>query len=339
MRRFLGGNLKFQKAGLLLRSFFTCAVVSAIVAPPTAQGQTSASGVPRVGVLTFAPLTKAAQEEFRRGFREEGYVEGKNIVLEWRSADGDPERANALAKELVALKVNVIIAEFTPAVRAAQLATSTIPIVMASAGDPVATGFVQTLARPGGNITGVTNLASELSAKRLQLLREMMPRLQRVGLLLNGSDPLDAAFITATEVAAKNAGIQVYVARVPRAEDLEPAVAFLTKERVDAAIVLANIPIASAQVARLLASHRLPSMSLLREFPAVGGLASYGPSVADIRRGVPSYVAKILKGAKPGDLPVEQPTKIELVINLKTAQTLGISFPSSIVERADSLIK
>ena len=332
--------MKFQKAGTLLRSFCNSGVVAVLSATsPIAQGQPSIASAPRVGVLMFAPLTKAAQEEFRRGFREEGYIEGKNIVLEWRSADGDPGRANALAKELVALKVNVIVAEFTPAVRAAQLATSTIPIVMASAGDPVATGFVANLARPGGNITGFTNLASELSAKRFELLREIMPRLQRVGLLLNGSDPLDATFIAETETAAKAAGMQVYVARVPRAQDLEPALGSLTEERVGAAIVLANIPVAPAQVAHLMARYRVPSLSLLREFPEVGGLASYGASVADIRRRVPSYVAKILKGSKPGDLPVEQPTKIELVINLDTARRLGVTVPSSVVARADSVIQ
>lgn len=332
--------MKFQKACTLLRTLCTSGIVAVLsAASAIAQDQPRISSVPRVGVLMFAPLTKAAQDEFRRGFREEGYVEGKNLVLEWRSADGDPGRANALAKELVALKVNVIIAEFTPAVRAAQLATSTIPIVMSSAGDPVASGFVASLARPGGNITGFTNLASELSAKRFQLLREIMPRLHRVGLLLNGSDPLDATFIAETEVAAKMAGMQMYVARVPRAEDLEPALRLLSHERVGAAIVLANIPVATAQIARLMAMHRLPSISLLREFPEVGGLASYGASVADIRRRVPSYVARILKGSKPGDLPVEQPTKIELVINLKTARMLGVSVPSSVVARADTVIQ
>ena len=295
--------------------------------------------VPRVGVLMFVPMSEAAKDEFRRGFLDEGYVENKNIAILWRSADGSLQRAEAAAKELVALKVDVIVAEFTPAVLAAQKATKTIPIVMASAGDPVATGFVASLAHPGGNITGYTNLASQLSGKRLQVLRAIMPGLQRVGLLLNGADPLDAAFIADTRTAARAAEMHLYVAKVPRPEDLDPALSLMNKAGVGAVIVLANIPVPTEQVARAVNAHHLLSMSLLKEFVEAGGLMSYGASVSDIRRRVPVYVDKILKGSAPGDLPVEQPAKIELFLNLRTARALGIHIPPEVVVRADRVIE
>jgi len=205
---------------------------------PRAHGQSSSSELPKIGVLMFMSMTESAQNDFRAGLREHGYVEGQNIVVEWRSADGNTERASALAAELVRAGVKVIVAEFTPAVRAAKNATSTIPIVMASAGDPVATGLVASLARPGGNVTGLTNLASELSAKRLDLVRELVPGISQVGLLINGSDPLDKAFVAETRAAAAKAGIELRVHTVPRADELSGAVARLTKERVGAVIVM-----------------------------------------------------------------------------------------------------
>lgn len=295
--------------------------------------------LPRVGVLMFVPLSEEAKQDFRQGFLDRGYVEGKNIDLVWRSANGSLPRAEAAAKELVSLKVDVIVAEFTPAVLAARKATKTIPIVMASVGDPVATGLVSNLAHPGGNITGYTNLASQLSGKRLQVLRAVMPGLQRVGMLLNGADPLDAAFISETRAAAREAGLRLYVAKVPRAQDLEPALAAMDKERVGAVIVLANIPVATDRVASMVTRHHLLSMSLLKEFVEAGGLMSYGASVSDIRRRVALYVDKILNGTPAGELPVEQPTKIELLINLRTARALGIAIPPEVVVRADRVIE
>ncbi len=310
-----------------------------LAALPMAFAQPSAPLLPRIGILMFMPLTPAAQEDFRRGFRERGYVEGRNIAFEWRSADGSLDRANAAAEELAGLKVRAIVAEFTPAVQAAQRATKTIPIVMASAGDPLGSGLVSSLAHPGGNVTGFTNLASELSGKRLELLREVVPGLQRVGLLLNGRDPLDATFIEQARAAARAEGMQLRVAEVPRPDDLEPALEQVTKEGVGAAMFLANIPAPARKIAELAGKYHLPSIAILDQFPESGGLMSYGASLSDIRRRVAGSVDRILKGANPGDLPVEQPTKFDLVINLRTAHSLGITVPPSLLVLADRVIQ
>jgi putative tryptophan/tyrosine transport system substrate-binding protein len=260
-------------------------------------------------------------------------------VIEWRSAEGSIERANALAEELVRLQVSVIVVEFTPAAQAAKKATATIPIVLASAGDPVATGLVASLARPGGNVTGFTNLAAELSGKRLELLRQMIPGLSRVGLLIHGTDPLDRAFVDGTRTAAAQSGIQVRVSAVPRAADLDAALAGMAKERVAAVIIPANLPVPIRQITDLALRHRLPSISLLTQFAEAGGLMSYGASVSDIRRRTGAYVDKLLKGARPGDLPVEQPTKFELIINLKAAKQIGLTIPPNVLARADKVIR
>jgi len=321
------------------RAFLGALAGGLLAAPLAGKAQEAAAGPPLIGVLMFLPLTKAAREEFRQGLRDHGYVERQNIVVEWRSAEGKTDRIDALAAELVRLKVAVIIAELTPAARAAKNATHTIPIVMASAGDPLAMGLVASLARPEGNVTGFTNMAAELSEKRLELLREVIPGLKRVGLLLHGADPLDGAFIERTRTAAAAGGIQLHVGRVSRPEELEPVVSAMAKERVGAVIVLANLPVPVRQAAQLALRYRLPSISLLNEFVETGGLMSYGASVSDIRRRTGSYVDRILKGAKPGDLPVEQPTKFELVINLKTAKALGLTIPPALLQRADQVIE
>jgi putative tryptophan/tyrosine transport system substrate-binding protein len=287
----------------------------------------------------FMTMTRGAQEDFRLGLRDHGYIDGQNIVIEWRSAEGNIERANALAEELVRLRVSVIVVEFTPAAQAAKKATATIPIVLASAGDPVATGLVASLARPGGNVTGFTNLAAELSGKRLELLRQMIPGLARVGLLIHGTDPLDRAFVDETRTAAAQSGIQVRVSAVPHAAELDAALAGMAKERVAAVIIPANLPVPIRQITDLALRHRLPSISLLTQFAEAGGLMSYGASVSDIRRRTGAYVDKLLKGARPGDLPVEQPTKFELVINLKTAKALRLTIPPSLLARADRVIE
>jgi putative ABC transport system substrate-binding protein len=305
-----------------------------LAAPITARGE-----APRVGVLMFMTMTRGAQEDFRLGLRDHGYVDGQNVVIEWRSAEGSVERANALAEELVRLRVSVIVVEFTPAAQAAKKATATIPIVLASAGDPVATGLVASLARPGGNVTGITNLAAELSGKRLELLRQMIPGLARVGLLIHGTDPLDRAFVDETRAAAAQSGIQVRVNAVPGAADLDAALAGMAKERVAAVIIPANLPVPIRQITELALRHRLPSISLLTQFAEAGGLMSYGANVSDIRRRTGAYVDKLLKGARPGDLPVEQPTKFELVINLKTAKALRLTIPPSLLARADRVIE
>ena len=321
------------------RRAFIGTLAGGLLAAPRAAEAQQAAGPPLIGVLMFLPITKAAREEFRQGLRDRGYVERENIVVEWRSAEGNADRIDALAAELVRLKVAVIIAELTPAARAAKNATRTIPIVMASAGDPVAMGLVASLARPEGNVTGFTNIAAELSGKRIDLLRGVIPGLKRVGLLLHGADPLDGAFIERTRTAAAAGGIQLHVGRVTRPEELEPVVSAMAKERIGAVIVLANLPVPVRQAAQLALRYRLPSISLLNEFVEAGGLMSYGASLSDIRRRTGSYVDRILKGAKPADLPVEQPTKFELVINLNTAKALGLTIPPSLLQRADQVIE
>ena len=323
-----------------LRVCATLAMAGLVLAASfNALAQQPARNVPRIGVLVFTPMAKAVQDGFRQGFRDHGYVEGKNVHVEWRSAEGSTDRAAAMAGELVRLKVNVIVAEFTPSVQAAKNATRTIPIVMASAGDPVATGLVASLARPGGNVTGLSNVAAETAGKRFELIREFLPSVTRVGLLIHGGDPLDKSFVDGTQKAATSAGIELHVATVPRPEDLEAGLSEMTKARVGAVIVPANLPLPANQIAQAAQRHRLPSISLLSQFPDSGGLMSYGASLIDIRRRSIGYVDKILKGAKPADLPVERPTTFELVINRKTAGALGLSLPPSLVLRADRLIE
>ena len=287
----------------------------------------------------FTPATKAFEERFREGLQDRGYVEGKNIRVEWRSADGKVARANALAAELARLNVSVIVAEFTPAVHAAKNATQSIPIVMAPAGDPVASGFVASYSHPGGNITGVSNVAAELSGKRLELLREIVPKLSRVGMLIHGADPLDDGFVNATREAAARNGIEVSVLPVPRADAVERAFAAMAREQVGALILLGNLPVPARQTAQLAEKHRLPTISPIRQFADAGGLMSYGANLSDIYRRAASHVDKILKGAKPAELPVERPTKFELVVNRKTARAIGVSLPSSLLLRADLVIE
>jgi putative ABC transport system substrate-binding protein len=321
------------------RSFRLLTVACLLLAAPSAAQAQSTRDVPRIGVLVFTPMAQAVQDGFRQGLREHGYVEGRNVVVEWRSAEGRTDRAKTMAAELVRLKVNVIVAEFTPAVQAAKDATSTIPIVMASAGDPVATGLVSSLARPGGNVTGLSNVAAELSGKRFELLRELLPGIARVGLLIHGADPLDKSFVQGTQEAASSAGIQLHVATVPRPEDLETALAGMAKAGAAAVIVPANLPVPAHIIAQSAQRYRLPSISLVSQFPEAGGLMSYGASLLDIRRRAVGYVDKILKGATPANLPVERPTTFELVINRKTAAALGLSLPPSLVLRANRVIE
>ena len=283
-------------------------------------------------------MTKSAQEDFRRAFRELGYVEGKNLVIDWRSAERSIDRANAMASELVRLQPRVLVAEFTPAARALKNATTTIPIVMASTGDPVASGLVPNLARPGGNITGFTNLAAELSGKRLDLVRELVPGMTHVGLLIHGADPLDGAFVDETRAAAAKVGIQVQVKSVPRPDELGNILTAMKAEGVAAIIVLGNVPVPVQQIAAAAVQHRLPSISVLNDYVEAGGLLAYGASVSDIRRRAVGYVDRILKGAKAADLPVERPTKFELVVNQRAARGIGLTIPPSLLLQADRVI-
>ena len=281
----------------------------------------------------------SAAEGLRQGLRELGYVEGQNILLEYRWAGGKPDRLPALAADLVRLNVDVIVTGGEQAILAAKEASSTIPIVMGASNDPVGAGLVAGLARPGGSVTGMTILSPELSRKRLELLKEVAPRASRVAILYNPGFPGTALDLDQTRDAARTLGLALRGVEVHRPADLDAA--FTTaRERADALIPLAD-PFFTAHHARIVElarKHRLPGIYYWREYVAAGGLMSYGPSLRELYRRAATHVDKILKGARPGDLPVEQPTTFELVINLGTARTLGLTIPQSLVARADEVI-
>jgi putative ABC transport system substrate-binding protein len=296
--------------------------------------------VPRIGFLS--PHSRASSvriETFRQGLRDLGYVEGQNIVIEQRYAEGNPGLPG-LAAELVSLKVDVIFAVTTPAVQAAKKATTTVPIVTVS-GDPVGFGFVASLARPGGNITGLANLTPELVGKRLELLKEVLPRVSRVAVLWNPDSTGAALRMRETEAAASSLGLKLQPVEVRGPNDFEHAFSAMKKERADALVPLRSplIEAQGKQIVELAAKNRLPAMHDSREFSEAGGLMSYGAMGADLDRRAATYVDKILKGAKPADLPVEQPTQFELIINLKTAKQIGLTIPPNVLARADRVIK
>ena len=308
--------------------------------PPTAEAQQAAK-VPRIGFLSPGSATSSPTDAFRQGLRELGYVEGQNLVVEYRWADGDTARLPALAAELVRLRVDVLVAATNPAVLAARQATSTIPIVFAASSDPVGTGLVASLAHPGGNVTGLSLVAPELSGKRLQLLRETLPQLARVALLWNAGDPGMADRVTETKAAARQLGVTLHVEWVRDLAGLDRAFATLAQARPDAFLTTVE-PFTGDHRQRIVAfaaQQRLPAMYEERDFVDAGGLMAYGPNLAANYRRAATYVDKILKGTKPADLPVEQPTKFELVINLKTAKALGLTIPQSVLIRADEVIR
>jgi len=322
-------------------SFVLCAMLLALSFPADAQQQ--ATKIPRIGYLATVSLSaiSARIEAFRQGLRELGYVEGKNIVIEWRYAEGKADRLPGLAAELVRLKVDVIVTAGAPATRRAKEATVTIPIVMTNDGDPVGTGFVASLARPGGNITGLSTLAPELSGKQLELLKEIVPRLSRVAVLGTSTRPGNAQSLRETELAAGAFGVKLQYLDVLGPKDIETAFRAASKGRAEAVLVL-NSPVLISQrtqIADLAVKSRLPAMYYRREYVEDGGLMSYGVNLSDLDRRAATYVDKILKGAKPADLPVEQPTKFEFVINLKTAKQIGLTIPQSVLYRADKVIK
>jgi putative ABC transport system substrate-binding protein len=279
-------------------------------------------------------------EAFKRGLQELGYVEGQNIAIEYRWAEGRYERLPGLAAELVRLKVDVIVTHATPGTRAAQQATTTIPIVMATSGDAVGTGLIASLARPGGNTTGSTNLSTEINAKRMELLKEAIPRIRRVAALMNPANPFSEVVFKQMGVTARSLGIEVRPAWVRRGDALDSAFSELVKARSDGLVILddATLVAHARRIADLAAKHRLPTAAGFDQVQA-GGLLCYGPDLADLWRRAAIFVDKILKGAKPADLPVEQPTKLELVINLKTAKALGLTIQRSVLVRADRVIQ
>ena len=280
-------------------------------------------------------------DAFRRGLRPLGYVEGENIAIEWRYTEGQSDRAAALARELVQLGVDVIVAHFTPAVRAAMVATQTIPIVMAPAGAPVQSGFVDSLAHPGGNVTGLSAMDAELGGKRLQLLREVIPNLARVAALASSvsTDPFSRPFVDDMQAAATIAGIQLVPVLVNGPNDFENAFAAMAKAEAQAVIVQGLFDPHRKIIIELAAKHRLPVMSGNRETAAAGGLISYSAKFAALYERAALYVDKILKGAKAADLPVEQPTKFEMVVNIKTARALGLTASPLLLAEADEVIE
>ena len=296
-----------------------------------------------IGYLSFPSLSANAAriEAFRQGLRELSYVEGKNIVIEWRSADGKPDRLPALAAELVRLKVAVIVTSGGAPTRRAKEATSTIPIVMTNDPDPVGDGFVASLARPGGNITGLSTFVPELSGKRLEILREVVPKLSRVAVLGSSTATGYAQTLKEIEAAAKAFKMQLQFLDVKHANDIETAFRAASEGRAQGVLTLNSGILGSqrAQIAELAVKNRLPVMYHQGDFVEAGGLMFYGVNVPDLNRRAATYVDKILKGAKPGDIPVEQPTKLEFIVNLKSAEQIGLTIPPKVLAQADRVIK
>jgi putative ABC transport system substrate-binding protein len=310
---------------------------------PAAEAQQSKK-IPRIGYLNAASLgvTASRAEAFRRGLREFGYVEGKNIIIEWRSGEGKEDRLPALAAELVRLKVDVIVSSGPRPTHSAKEATATIPIVMAQDPDPVGSGFVASLARPGGNITGLSTLAPEISGKRLELLKEIVSRISRVAVLGFSSQPGNPQLVKEAELTAAAYGVRLQYLDLLGPEDIETAFRAIEKGRAEAILMLVPGPILGAhrtKIAELAIKIRLPAIYHSPVYVEDGGLMSYGVRFVDLDRRAATYVNKILKGAKPADLPVEQPTKFELVINLKTAKQMGLTIPPNVLARADRVIK
>jgi len=322
--------------------FFWLLATVFLTTPPPAEAQ-QPTKTPRIGYLAANSLSALAAriEAFRQGLRELGYVEGKNIVIEWRSAEEKLDRLPALAAELVRLKVNVIVTGGPTATRPAKEATSTIPIVMAQDSDPVGNGFVASLARPGGNITGLSTLAPELSGKRLELLKEIVPRLSRVAVLWASTNPGNAQTLREMKRAAGAFKVKLQYLDVLDPQGIETAFRAAGKERADAVLVLSSPVLASqrTQIADHAVKSRLPAISFRSDFVEDGGLMSYGVSVTDLDRRAAVYVDKILKGRTPADLPVEQPMKFEFIINLKSAKQIGLTIPPNVLVRADKVIR
>jgi ABC-type uncharacterized transport system substrate-binding protein len=318
----------------------TCLLLTVLLLTVSIAEAQQAKKVPRIGILS--PLSSSADDlldAFRQGLRELGYVEGRNIVIEYRSAEGRNDRLPELAAELVRLKVDVLVTTGPAAVGAGKQATSTIPIVMGAVGDAVDFGFVASLARPGGNITGMSWLGPELNAKRLELLKEVFPKVVRVAVLWDPATP--KTYVRATEVAARSLGINLRVLEVAKSNEFDHAFATLTGDGAGALEVMPSTMFASQmrQLVDLAAKSRLPAIFPDERYAQAGGLLSYGPSFPEMYRRAATYVDKILKGAKPGDLPVEQPMRFEFIINLKAAKQIGLTIPPNVLVRADKVIK
>jgi len=299
----------------------------------------------RIGFLVAASrqfyLDSGRLDALRAGLRELGYVEGKNLVIEARYADGQYDRLSGFASELVGLKVDLIVAAPSPAIRAAKQATTTIPIVFPSTGDPVGSGFVASLAHPGGNPTGMSNSNLEVSAKTLELLRTVVPGMSRVAVLANPGSSTESAMLKSIGAAAQTVGVQIVRVEARNLEEIETGFATMTRERVDAMVIASDalMGMQQRQIADLAVKHQLPSIAQGAAYARNGGLLGYGLNSLDLYRSAAVYIDKILRGAKPGDLPVQQPSRLELVINMKTARALGVTVPQALLVRADELIQ
>jgi putative ABC transport system substrate-binding protein len=326
------------------RRFLLTSLAGAIAAPLATTAAQPPEKVPRVGFL--GPRTRSDDagfaDAFLQGLRELGWVEGKTIVIEYRWAEGRSDRLPDLAAELVRLKVDVIFAGSTAVAVAAKNATGTIPIVMATGGDPVGRGLVATLARPGGNVTGLSfSVGMDIVGKWLELLKETVPKVRRVAVLSNPANPSHALGIESVIAAARAVGVQPQLLKAGGPNEFDNAFAAMARERAEALLVLLDpfFGFHRARLSELAAKSRIPAMYGSREYPEAGGLMSYGADFRHSHRRSATYVDKILKGAKPADLPVEQPTKFELMINLKTAKALGLTIPPSLLARADQVIE
>jgi putative ABC transport system substrate-binding protein len=318
-------------------------LILAHLAAPLATEAQEAGKVYRVGILPPGPISERLHlwKAFRQGLRDLGYVEGENITLVFPAGEVRPERLSQLAAELVSLKVDVIVAAATAGIQAARKATTTIPIVMPVANDPVETGFVASLGRPGGNITGLALISSQLSGKRLELLRTVAPEVSRIAVLFNPTNPALPHQIRETEAAARALGVHLQLLEVRDPKDIDKALQIATTSRTHALVVLDDALLFTYRttIVKLAAKNRLAAIYGFREFVEAGGLMAYAANLADMYRRAATYVDRILKGAKPADLPIEQPTTFELVINLKTAKALGLTIPPAVLARADEIIE
>jgi putative ABC transport system substrate-binding protein len=324
--------------------FFLCFLILATLPPAAAQ---QPKKIPRIGIITIAaspsdPVVDLRVDAFRRGLRDLGYVEGKDVTIEYRFTEGRENRLRQFVSELVQLKVDLILTSGTAVTLAAKNGTTTIPIVFTSVDDPVAFGLVGSLGRPGGNITGLTSGAGPgLYGKRLEFLKESFPKLSRVAVLWDTNDPGSVINVKAMESPARSLSLRLQSVEMQQPSDLEQAFSAMKREHAEALVtILGSLVISQrSRIVDLAAKSRLATMSAESRWPEVGGLMSYGPDYADIYRRAATYADKILKGAKPADLPVEQPRKFELVVNLKTAKQIGLTIPPTVVGRADKVIK
>jgi len=326
------------------RRAFLGALVGSVLAGPLLTEAQEAGKIYRIGLLMTPPSRpgSAYRLMFMAALRDLGYVEGRNLVIEVRSADNRPERLPALATELAQLNVDVIVTKGDGEVRAAKRATSTIPIVMDPSGDPVAAGYIASLARPGGNVTGLSFMSPDLSAKMLQVLKEAVPNIVRIAVLWNAANPVKLLDFNRTQRAAQALGLTVQSIEVRSELEMETAFTAISGTRSDALLTLMDdifSPATFVRIAAFAVKRRLPSILGEEQYATAGGLIAYGPSMRDLEPRAAAYIDKILKGAKPADLPVEQPTKFHLIINLKTAKALGLTIPPSLLQRADQVIE